>query len=78
MLTPFQVDVSSLHQAAKKVVCCTGLSVHIDSSGVLSVCYKTFSWCVKGGHKQHVFSQHDLPFKNYNSVANTNSKNKHC
>ena len=51
MLTPFQVDISSLHQAAKKVVCCTGLSVHIDSSGVLSVCYKTFSWCVKGGQK---------------------------
>ena len=32
------------------------------------------SWCVKGGHKQHLFQQYDFLFNVYKSVANTNSK----
>ena len=32
------------------------------------------SWCAKGGYKQHLFQQYDLPFNVYKTVANTNSK----
>ena len=32
------------------------------------------SWCAKGGHKLHLFQQHDFPFNVYKSVANTCSK----
>ena len=31
-------------------------------------------WCAKSSHKQHLFQQHDSPFKVYKSVANTNWK----
>ena len=29
------------------------------------------SWCAKGGHKQHLFQQHDFPFNVYKCVANS-------
>ena len=30
--------------------------------------------CAKGGHKGHLFQQHDFPFNVYKSVANPYSK----
>ena len=32
------------------------------------------SYCTNGGHRQHLFLQHDFPFDTYRSVANSNSK----
>ena len=32
------------------------------------------TWCANGGHKQHLFQQHDFPFSVYKSVAKTNVK----
>ena len=32
------------------------------------------TWCTYGGHKQHLFQQHDFPFSVYKSVAKTNAK----
>ena len=32
------------------------------------------TWCTYGGHKQHLFQQHDFSFSVYKSVAKTNAK----
>ena len=35
---------------------------------------KNFLVVAKGGHKQHLFQQHGIPFNVYKNVAHTNSK----
>ena len=61
-------------QGVYKVDWHTGLNVHMKSSEVFSFFLKKIYWCAKGGHKQHLFQQHDFPFNVYKSVANNYSK----
>ena len=35
---------------------------------------QTNSWCALGGHKQHLFQQHDFDFNVYECVAKANAK----
>ena len=61
--------------------CLESSSVHWVKSTYIelrSVCglLKKNSWCVIGGHKQHLFQQYNFPFNVCKSMANTNSNEK--
>ena len=44
-----------------------------ELKSVLGLLQKNYC-CANGGHKQHLFQQHDFSFNNYKRVANTYSK----
>ena len=71
--TPFDVYIWSVPQSVLKVVWHNGLNVHIETSGVISVCYKKFFGVLKVVTNNIYFSNMTFPLTFIN-VAKVNAK----
>ena len=75
--TPFNVNVWTLPQSVKKVVWQNGLNVHIEISGVISVCYKKFLGVIKVVINKIYFSNMIFPLTFIKVWLQLMQKNKH-